>query len=130
MFQTPGTAAVVRQRTMTASKDRLRVQAHIARMKLDIDESVYVSLLAFLDGTGQARFDGKPAPVFSRLSILGSTLSDVFIIGNDSRQARIECKTLGTTDSRRVGRQGEDCLPEPRFVVYIPGDGQSSRLAD
>lgn len=52
VFQTPGTAAVVRQRTMTASKDRLRVQAHIARMKLDIDESVYVSLLAFLDGTG------------------------------------------------------------------------------
>lgn len=121
VFQTPGTAAVVRQRTMTASKDRLRVQAHIARMKLDIDESVYVSLLAFLDGTGQARFDGKPM-VFSRLSILGSTLSDVFIIGNDSRQARIELQNPWYNLIPGVWVAKGRLPPEPRFVVYIPGD--------
>jgi Leucine-rich repeat (LRR) protein len=121
MFEAPAKAATVRQQTIAANKDRMRLQAHIARIRADIDEAAYATLLAVLDGAGQARFDGQPV-AFSRLEVFGSVLSDVLIIGAASRQIRATlenpwCALLPGGDLAQAASP-----PESRFVVYIPGD--------
>ncbi|WP_123356698.1 NEL-type E3 ubiquitin ligase domain-containing protein [Pseudomonas frederiksbergensis] len=120
VFDTPGTAAKVREQTITANKDRLRLQAHIARMKSNVSETAYAALLAILDGRSDPRIDGRPV-AYSQLTVLGSMLSDVLIIGSATRKPPSVLEDIA-----------EVFLPIPTFslsvpsstriIVYIPGD--------
>ncbi|OAJ48322.1 NEL-type E3 ubiquitin ligase domain-containing protein [Pseudomonas marginalis] len=121
VFEAPDNAATVRQHTIMANKDRLRVQAHIARMTSAIDEAAFTLLLAVLEGKGQAKLDGKPV-AFSRLEVLGSALSDVLIIGASSRRTRALLKKPWLNLLPGSGLVQESTPPETRFIVYIPGD--------
>nr|WP_180205439.1 NEL-type E3 ubiquitin ligase domain-containing protein [Pseudomonas sp. SbOxS1]NYU05538.1 hypothetical protein [Pseudomonas sp. SbOxS1] len=120
VFDSSATRATVRQQTITANKDLMRLQLHIARMKSHVSESAYATLLAVLDGRPEPRIDGRPV-AFSQLTALGSELSDVLIIGPVSRKPTSTLEDIA-----------EAFLPVPvwsaavdthaRIVVYIPGD--------
>lgn len=123
VFDTPTTAETVREQTITANKDRLRLQAHIARMKADLSESAYATLLAVLDGSSSPQIDGR-AVAYSQLTVLGSQLSDVLIIGSASRKPTSTLEDIA-----------DALLPIPvwslavdrhaRIIVCIPGDPQN-----
>ena len=120
VLDSPATRATVRQQTITANKDLMRLQLHIARMKSHVSESAYTTLLAVLDGRPEPRIDGR-AVAFSQLTALGSELSDVLIIGPVSRKPTSTLEDIA-----------EAFLPVPvwsaavdthaRIIVYIPGD--------
>ena len=120
VFDAPGTSATVREQTITANKDLMRLQVHIARMKSHVSESAYATLLAVLDGSPQPKIDGQ-AVAFSQLTALGSQLNDVLIIGPVSRKPTSTLEDIA-----------EAILPVPvwsmaidthaRIIVYIPGD--------
>ncbi|MGE8185967.1 NEL-type E3 ubiquitin ligase domain-containing protein [Pseudomonas sp. NPDC086278] len=120
VFDSPETSATVREQTIAASKDRLRVQAHIARMKSNINESAYAALLAILDGNPEARLDGRRL-AYSQLTVLGSELSEVLIIGPASRKPTSTLEDIAEaflpvpTFSRSV-------TPDAKVIVYVPGD--------
>ncbi|MBD9586371.1 leucine-rich repeat domain-containing protein [Pseudomonas sp. PDM03] len=120
VFDAPGTSAIVREQTITANKDLMRLQVHIARMRSDVSESAYATLLAVLDGSPQPKIDGREV-AFSQLTALGSQFSDVLIIGPVSRKPTSTLEDIA-----------EAFLPVPvwsmaidthaRIIVYIPGD--------
>lgn len=120
VFDTPATSATVREQTITANKDRLRLQAHIARMKADLSESAYATLLAVLGASPNPQIDGRTV-AYSELTVLGSPLSDVLIIGPVSRKPTTTLEDIA-----------DAFLPTPiwgmavdrnaRIIVCIPGD--------
>lgn len=124
VFEAPDKATTVRQHMIAANKDRLRVQAHIARMTSAIDETAYSLLLEVLEGKQHVRLDGHPV-AFSRLEVLGSTLSEVLIIGASSRRTRALLKNPWLALLPNSGLLQEATPPETRFIVYIPGDSVS-----
>ena len=120
VFDAPETSAMVRAQTITANKDLMRLQVHIARIKSHVSESAYATLLAVLDGTPNPNIDGR-AVAYSQLTVLGSQLSDVLIIGPVTR-----------TPASTIEGISEVFLPVPvwsgavnthaRIIVCMPGD--------
>ena len=120
VFDAPGTSATVREQTITANKDLMRLQVHIARMKSDVSESAYATLLAVLDAKPDARIDGR-AVAFSQLTALGSELSDVLIIGPVSRKPTSTLEDVAEVFlATPVWRVAVDL--HARIIVYVPGD--------
>jgi Leucine-rich repeat (LRR) protein len=120
VFDAPGTSATVREQMITANKDLMRLQVQVARMKSDVSESAYATLLAILDGSPEPQFDGR-AVAYSQLTVLGSELSDVLIIGPESR------KPLSTLEDIAdlfvpVKVLKAAINAHARVIVYIPGD--------
>ncbi|MHC8314553.1 NEL-type E3 ubiquitin ligase domain-containing protein [Pseudomonas sp. LB3P31] len=120
VFDAPGTSATVREQTITANKDRMRLQAHIARMKSDLSESAYATLLAVLDGSPDPRIDGKSVAC-SQLTALGSQLSDVLIIGPQTRKPTSTLEDIAEVFLPvSVWSMAVDA--NARIIVYMPGD--------
>ena len=119
VFDAPDKAATVRQQTITANKDRMRVQAHIARIRSDIDATDYATVLALLDGVSQVRLDGASV-TYSRLQVFGSELNDVLVIGAASRKVRAALQNPWLSILSRI--PVADLIPDSRIIVYIPGD--------
>lgn len=120
VFDSPGTSATVRDQTITANKDLMRLQVHIARMKSHVSESAYVTLLALLDGSPEPKIDGR-AVACSQLTALGSELSDVLIIGPDSRKPTSTFEDIVELFAP-VKVWSAAVNPQARIIVYIPGD--------
>lgn len=120
VFDAPDKAATVRQQTIAADKQRMRVQAHIALMRSDIDTADHATVLAMLDGTSQERLDGESV-LHSRVEVFGSKLNDVLIIGAASRKVR---ETLQNPWLFLLPFTPElaKLVPDSRVIVYIPGD--------
>jgi Leucine-rich repeat (LRR) protein len=120
VFDAPDKAATVRQQTITANKNRMRVQAHIARIRSDIDAADYATVLAILDGDSPGRLDAEPI-IYSRLEVLGSALNDVLIIGAASRRHRHTLQNPWLSALAGSPALG-NLIPDSRIIVYIPGD--------
>lgn len=120
VFDAPDKAATVRQQTIAADKQRMRVQAHIALMRSDIDTADHATVLAMLDGASQERLDGESV-LHSRVEVFGSKLNDVMIIGAASRKVRATLQNPWlfllpfTPELAKL-------VPDSRVIVYIPGD--------
>ncbi|WP_448118977.1 NEL-type E3 ubiquitin ligase domain-containing protein [Pseudomonas serbica] len=120
VFEAPDKAATVRQQTIAANKDRMRVQAHIALLQSNIDPADHATVLALLDEASPVRLDGALV-AYSRLHVFGSELNDVLIIGAASRRTRAALQNpwLGLLPfSSLLPTQIDDT----RIIVYIPGD--------
>ncbi len=96
VFDAPDKAATVRQQTITANKNRMRVQAHIARIRSDIDAADYATVLAILMVIRQG--DSMPSRSFTAgWRVLGSALNDVLIIeGGVAKTTGIPCRIPGS----------------------------------
>lgn len=113
-------AAQVRRQTIAANKDRMRLQAHIARMRSSIDETAYVMLMAILNDMPQAKSNAASV-AYSRLQVFGTDLSDILIIGAGARKLR----KLGESPWALPVPLLPDLaklLPDTGVIVYIPGD--------
>lgn len=121
VFETPATADEVRRQTIAANKAGLRLQAHIARLQANLDETAYATLLKILDGQPGPMLDGYPV-VYSQLTVLGAALSDVLIIGSAPRKPGT---TLVFPTHLPVPPAGEYLVRDTRIIVYIPGDPAS-----
>lgn len=116
VYETPATAAQVRQQTIDTNKDTLRVQAHIARMHAAISEETHTTLLAILDGSPAPMLYGWPV-AYSQLNLLGSDVSDVVIISTAARKRQVN-----TAFGPPRAREYESLLVQSRVIVCIPGD--------
>ncbi|WP_395607783.1 NEL-type E3 ubiquitin ligase domain-containing protein [Pseudomonas sp. B22129] len=116
VFETPATAAQVRQQMIEANKDTLRVQVHIARIRAAISESACTTMLALLDGSPTPSFYGWPL-AYSQLNLLGADVSDVVIISSTLRRRAVVTDFVPP----RV-RQYGSLLVSSRIIVWIPGD--------
>ncbi|MDQ0654649.1 NEL-type E3 ubiquitin ligase domain-containing protein [Pseudomonas cedrina] len=116
VFETPATAAQVRQQMIQANKDTLRVQTHIARMRDAISETAHTTLLEILDGTPAPSFYGWPV-AFSQLNLLGADVNDVVVISTALRR-----RSVVTDFVPPIVRQYESLLVPSRIIVCMPGD--------
>lgn len=121
VFEAPTTAGRVREQMVTANKDNLRLQTHMARLRSNISDSARATLLEILDGAPAPLFDGHPV-VFSQLQLLGADLSEILIIGSSVRNLDTVWYGLGSLTVPLpppfIGQSGDDT----RIIVYIPGD--------
>ncbi len=122
VFETPATCVKVREQMIAVSKDSLRVQSYIARLKGDIDASAHAALLALLDASPAPTLHGRPVAC-SRLQVLGSSLNEVLVMGELRRTPLVMEGALPTTlVPATLARRLE---PQAGVIVYIPGDPQS-----
>ncbi|WCM49068.1 NEL-type E3 ubiquitin ligase domain-containing protein [Pseudomonas sp. WJP1] len=120
VFDAPSTRATVREQMIKANKDLMRLQVHIARMKSDLSESAYETLLAVVNGSPEPKIDGR-AVAYSHLTALGSALSDVLIMGPVSRKPTSTLEDVAELFLPvHVWRAAVDA--QARIIVYIPGD--------
>ena len=98
VYDTPATRNTVREHSVTACKDQLRVDMQIAFLKQDIGASARQTLLKLLSGERSPRFNDRPVRYW-QLSIFGTALDQVLLISGG----------LGRGDSA-----------EP-LLVYLPG---------
>jgi hypothetical protein len=100
VFEATATRAAVASAVDAARRAQLRVLAHVARMKQHIDEQGFRAVEGVLAGRAE-RWAGGPVQC-SRLTLLGSALHDVVVIG----------PPRGT---------GQATAASP-FLVWLPGD--------
>ncbi|MBD8472723.1 hypothetical protein IFT98_04140 [Pseudomonas sp. CFBP 8770] len=79
VFETTATRAAVASAVDAARRAQLRVLAHVARMKQQIDEQGFRVVEGVLEGRAE-RWAGGPVQC-SRLTLLGCALHDVVVIG-------------------------------------------------
>lgn len=118
MFEAPDRASTVRTQTIQAWKNSLRAHAHIASLKKLISPSGYATLLAVLDGDNNASLDGEPV-TFSQLHILGSSASELFVIGAKRREKKKVHFSLTKPGTNLFELAA---FKDSRIIVCIPGD--------
>ncbi|MCX2900806.1 dermonecrotic toxin domain-containing protein [Pseudomonas mandelii] len=122
VFDAPDTSAIVREQTIKATRDRLRLQAHIARMKSNLSQSAYATLLDVIDGKPEPQLDGQ-AVTYSQLKVLGSQLDELLIIGPVSRTPTTTLEDIAEVLlARPVWSLSVDS--KARIIVCMPGDPQ------
>ncbi|MBD8601621.1 hypothetical protein IFT80_03075 [Pseudomonas sp. CFBP 8771] len=103
VFEATATRAQVAAAVNATRRAQLRVLAHVARMKGDIDEQGFKVVESVV--AGRVERWGTGTVQFSRLSLLGSALHDVLVIG----------------PARGVGQA---TVPMP-CLVWMPGDARA-----
>ncbi|MHC8293655.1 dermonecrotic toxin domain-containing protein [Pseudomonas sp. LB3P58] len=118
MFDAADRAATVRTQTVGAWTDSLRVHAHIAHLKSLITPSSYSTLLAVLNGDKSATLDGERVTC-SQLHVLGSPVSELFVIGASRRKGKKVNFSLSNPGVNLFDVLG---YQDSRIIVCIPGD--------
>ncbi|WP_093219325.1 NEL-type E3 ubiquitin ligase domain-containing protein [Pseudomonas vancouverensis] len=125
IFDAPANKARVREQMISAQKAAMEVRVHSARIRDEITQAGYETLLALLSGQSAPTFNGHPV-VCSQLEMFGASLGEIVIIG------------AGTRATQQLLKRGEpwtallhlNPLPflrkqlsanEERIIVYIPG---------
>lgn len=125
IFDSAASKARVREQMIAAQKAAMEMRVHIARIKDEITQAGYETLLAILNDQPRPTFNGRPI-VYSQLEMLGSSLSEIVIIGTAAR---------GIRQLLERGEPWTSLLPlnpipllkkklsanEERIIVYIPG---------
>lgn len=122
VFETPSTCVQVREQMIATSKDNLRAQTYIARLKGDIDASAHATLLAVLDGNPEPMIQARPVAC-CRLRVLSSLLNDVLVVGALRHTPPVMEGALPTILVPAALARRLD--PQAAIIVYIPGDSLS-----
>ncbi|MBV7476338.1 NEL-type E3 ubiquitin ligase domain-containing protein [Pseudomonas sp. PDM31] len=118
MFEAADRVSTVRDQTIQAWKDSLRVHAHIAHLKSLITSSAYNTLLAVLNGDASPTLDGERVTC-SQLHVLGSPVSELFVIGASRRKNK---KIDLSWTNPGVNLIDVLTYEDSRIIVCIPGD--------
>lgn len=118
IFDAEDKRTAVKAQTITAWKDNLRVHAHLAHAQARISPSGYLALLGVLNGEKNPQLDGE-AVAFSQLYVLGSAVSEMFVIGARRRKGK---KIDFSWNNPGVNLFDVLTYKDSRIIVCIPGD--------
>jgi Leucine-rich repeat (LRR) protein len=125
IFDSPASKTRVREQMIAALKATVEVGVHLARIKGEITQAGYDTLRALLNGQSGVTFNGHPV-VYSQLSMLGSALGEIVIIGASARAVQQLIKKGEPWTSLMLLNpipfmKKHLSESEERIIVYMPG---------